>query len=301
MPACARPRTQWVRGEVKTFNRPLSPSLWEERRFRCGKCAPCLLSKAGQHMVRLTHEGYSHSESTSLCLTYADAFLPPLGSVSVADWTRFLNSLRKRIERRGGPAITFDCVAEYSPPPAMRPHYHAALFNYWPPDAERCGESRGGNPEFRSDEIDELWGKGRATFQQWTHGAASYISGHNSAKLMSRKLSLFVRGPDGEILGKREPEFHRCSTRPGIGRRYLEKHGEQALRNGFVVASDRPVALPTYYMRRAAVSFPELAEEHAALRKAKAIEASAKPGPSLESIEFCAEEKIRRGSRKHGL
>lgn len=252
-------------------------------------------------MVRLTHEGQSHAQSTSLCLTYAPAFLPPLGSLCVADWSRFLKSLRKRLERRGDPAITFDCVGEYSPPPAMRPHMHAALFNYWPPDAERCGESRSGNPEFRSDEIDELWGKGRATFQEWQHGSASYVAGHNSAKLMTRKLSLWVKAPDGSVLGKREPEFHRCSTRPGIGRRFFEKHGEQALRNGFTVASERPVALPKYYMRRAEKDHPELAAELAAVRKAKAIEAALQPGPPLESIEFCAEETIRRGSRKHGL
>jgi hypothetical protein len=256
-------------------------------------------------MVRLRHEGQYHAslgrESTSLCLTYAPAFLPPLGSLCAAHWTTFLNSLRRRVHRRGGPGFSFDVVGEMSPPPALRPHYHAALFGYWPPDAKRCGESRAGNPEFQSDEIDELWGKGRATFQQWTHGAASYISGHNSAKLMSRKLDLWVRDSEGRVLGKREPEFHRCSTRPGIGRRGFEQHGEQMLRLGFTVAGDKPVALPSYYMRRAKVSFPELAAELAIIRAAKAIELRDRDGPPLASIEFCAEEKIRRGSRKHGL
>lgn len=301
MAACARPRSQWRRGDIKTFNRPLSPSLWEELQFRCGKCAPCLLHKSADWMQRLTHEGYSHKHSTSLCLTYSNEHLPAFGSLSVEDWDRFINSLRKRLERRGHPPITFDVCGEYSPAPAFRPHMHAALFGYWPPDAKYWAKSRAGNAEYVSEEITALWGKGRATFQEWTHGAASYIAGHQSAKLTSRK-DLFVIGADGSVIGKREPEFHRCSTRPGIGRRYFEQHGEQALKLGFVVAKDRPVSLSRYYMRRGKFDFPELAEEHAQLRRAKAIEASEREDqPSLESVEFCAQEKIRRASRKDGL
>lgn len=302
MAQCVRPRRQWYRGSERTFTEPSAPSLWDVRDFRCGKCAPCLIARAGAQAVRLTHEGYSHAESTSLCLTYAPAFLPPDGSLRVSDWSRFLNSLRKRIERRGGPKLSFDVVGEYSPPPELRPHYHAALFGYWPPDAVRLEESsRSGNVEYRSDEIDELWGKGRATFQSWDHGAASYIAGHNSGKLMRSKDHGYVRNGFGQVIGKREPEFHRSSRKSAPGRRFFEEHGEQALLNGFVVAKDQPVALPAYYMKRAKVTFPELAELHQAERKAKALEAAAKDGPPLESVEYCAEQKIARGGRKNGL
>lgn len=186
----------------------------------------------------------------------------------------------------------------------MRPHLHVALFGYWPPDAKPWAKSQSGNQEYISDELSSVWGKGRVTFQDWSHGAATYCAGHQAWKLTGDmgRLQRIVVGPDGTAIAEREPEFHQPSTRPGIGRRFFEKHAEQMLRNGFTVAKDRAVPPPAYFIRRALITHPELAAVAVEARRLKAVEAAADLNPSRrEAIETCSEATILRGSRKSGL
>jgi len=299
MPACAHPKSRWNIGKDNvTWREPLSPSLWNHTLIRCGKCAPCLLHKGGQRSTRLTLERFSHSDSIACCLTYAPAFVPAHGSLRKADPLRFINSLRKRLERRDHPEIDYHCIGEYSPAPSLRPHYHLILYGYRPPDAEQYSKSRAGNQEWRSDELDSLWGKGRVTFQDFSIGAAKYIGGHDGSKLT--RSARHVVDEWGEV-HELEPEFRSGSRRSAPGRKYVEAYGEQMLHFGNVVVAGREVAVPAYMANRAKLSFPEQYEEFAAKRKAAALEIQSRPGPSLHAIEFCAIEQIKRGSRKHGL
>lgn len=301
MAQCANPRIKWTQGDAETWTRPRSPSLWTEWQFRCGHCAPCLLSKAGQWAVRLTLEGYCHKVSTSLLLTYADEHLPPYGSLCFDHLYTFRDSLRKRVARRGGDRISFDMVGEYSPRrvdgSGFRPHYHLAIFGYWPPDAVPLPGGTDKRQLFTSKEIDDLWGKGRATFQEWSYGAAAYISGHQSAKLTASKSDLAVRDRLGNVIGSLEPEFHRPSTGSGIGRKFFERYADQLLANGFTVAKHQAVSLPNYFMRLAKESHPELYERLSEVRRAKALEVAARPGPPAGSVEAVAQAKIKRMAR----
>lgn len=249
-----------------------------------------------------------HPHSVCVTLTYADEFLPPLGSLDKAHSRAFVRSLRQVVARRGDPKFSVDCYGEYSPAPLMRPHYHLALFNYDPPDAQAWSKSGAGNQEFISEELSRAWShRGRVTFQPWSYGAAQYCAGHQSWKLTGDKgrNERLVFDQAGEYLGERAPEFHQPSTRPGIGRRFFEAYGDQALRLGFTVVDGRQVPVPSYYLRRADVSSPELAESARAARTAKAVELQAKLREEgehrLDAIEDCAVARIERGARKGGL
>lgn len=303
MPACVRPRDMWALGGQRGFVEPAAPALWTHYVLRCRKCAPCLLSKAGEWAARYELEGYFHDSGISVCLTYADEFLPPGGSLRREDQRRFLNTLRKRSYRRGdiAPRPSLDFVGpmprlyimaaflgEYSPPPQRRPHYHGVLYDYFPADSVKCSLSRSGAQEWSSAELSDIWGFGRVTFQLITPGTAGYLGGHQAGKLTA----------DERVPAGCEPEYHAPASRRGIGRSYAEAHGAQALENGFVVANSRQIAVPSYLVRRAAVDHPELAEAHADARLAIARAASeATPPERFPAIEACAVERIKRQNR----
>lgn len=305
---CASPRRQWFVDGEWTLTEPISPSLYRQSQFSCGSCAPCRLANQGEWTTRLMQEGQMHRPSVCVTLTYAPEHLPPLGSLDRTHSSAFVRALRKLVAKRGGPRLSVDCYGEYSPAPAMRPHYHLALFNYMPPDAKPWAKSQAGNQEFISEELSKAWRhKGRVTFQPWSYGAAQYCAGHQSWKLTGDKgrAQRLVFGPAGELLGERAPEFHQPSTRPGIGRRFFEAYGAQALQLGFTVVGGRQVPVPGYYYRRGDVTHPELAKVARAERTAKALELQAQllaeGEHRLDAIEECAQARIERASRKGGL
>lgn len=303
---CAYPRWQWFVDGAWTMSEPLRSSVYRSQQIACGQCAPCRLANQGTWTVRLMQEGQMHRQSICATLTYAPEFLPPLGSLVRADVQAFVRALRKLVAKRGGSRFSFDCYGEYSPAPLMRPHYHLALFGYHPVDAKPWAKSRAGNQEFVSEELSAAWRrKGHVTFQPWSHGAAQYCAGHQAWKLTGEKgrAQRLVYADDGlTVVGERAPEFHQPSTRPGIGRRFFEAYGKQALELGFTVVDGRRVPVPKYYLRRGDVSMPELAERARVERRAKALEAQARlladgGEHRLDAIEECAEDRIRRAAR----
>lgn len=305
---CADPRRQWfVEGKWVT-REPLSPRLYRSQEYSCGQCFPCRQADAGEWCTRLYQEGQVHADSVCCTLTYAPEHLPPLGSLVRLHSATFIRALRKLVAARGGGRLSFDCTGEYSPPPLMRPHYHVALFGYFPVDGKPCGRSDSGNDEFSSAELSKAWGKGRVTYQPWSYGAAQYCAGHQAWKLTGDKgrAVRMVYGADGQVLGERAPEFHACSTRPGIGRRFFERYGVQALQLGFTVVNGKKVPVPGYYLRRGDIDHPELTEAAREARRVEAVETKAKLAAEgldsrLDAIEVCAEERIKRQARKSGF
>jgi len=191
-----------------------------------------------------------HPQSICATLTYAPEHVPALGSVSKRDCQLALKRLRKAAFSKRGELLRYDLISEYSPD-AMRPHYHACLFGYWPPDAVYFNRSRAGNPQWTSVELTEAWGLGHVTFQEFSAGAASYCSHHQSFKLTGRleQDRLKVLAPSGELVGWREPEFRLCSRHPGLGAGFFERYGAELLAHDFTVINGKKVPLPPYYLR----------------------------------------------------
>lgn len=92
----------------------------------CGKCAACRKDLVTMWSDRCTFEMmYQPNRSTFLTLTYDDAHCPKNGSVSVDDWNKFKDRLRKNV----GHSIKYYMAAEYGSQ-NYRPHYHAMLFGF---------------------------------------------------------------------------------------------------------------------------------------------------------------------------
>lgn len=302
---CADPRSQWFVGGKWTMAEPLAPRLYRSQQFACGQCAPCRLASARSWSSRLVQEGKVHDLSICATLTYSPECLPQYGTLVRAHVSKFMKALRKVVAARDGGLFSFDCTGEYSPPPFMRPHYHIALFGYVPQDYRIAGMSGAGNQEYVAEELTRVWGKGRVTFQHWSVGAAKYCADHQAWKLTGDKGRnvLVVRDASGVVVFERAREFHACSTRPGIGRRYYERYGAQDLRQGFSVIDKRQVPVPKYYLRRADIDNPELAAYAREQRRVAAMEALGKLEGDyrLDAIEACAEARIERNSRKDGV
>lgn len=234
-------------------------------------------------------------QSIVATLTYADDQLPKFASLSKRDVQLFWKRLRFVVAKRGGDRFSYDIVGEYSPG-VLRPHYHACLFGYWPPDAKSWSTSQSGNEESVSDELTQAWGKGRVTFQPFSTAGAGYVAGHQVSKLSGHasEARLQVRDINGQVIAQREPEFHLMSKRPGIGRTYMEAHGRQALLNGFTYArGKKEVALPKYFVEIGKKLFPEEAEIETERRKQFAKSHPAESFERLEVMEEVAQLSIK--------
>lgn len=252
----------------------------------------CRSARSAEQATRLIHEGRTRPNSIAVTATYDPQAVPEHGSLRKAHWSAFIKRLRARVAARKGPRFSFDAIGEYSPS-LMRPHYHGALFDYVPPDYKLWAKSRAGNREYISDELSAAWGHGFITFQHWSAGAARYIAAHQAWKLSGHAADsrLVVCDPEGLVVARREPEFHLCSTRPGIGRGFVEKFGSHDLEVGSSVAVDREVPIPRYYLRIAKDLYPELAA--AALEKRREF-ARVAPRESAERLAVVDEVAAAR-------
>jgi len=296
---CLSPFRQWCVGGEWINQPPRVPSFYQRRDLPCGQCAQCRLSKASQWNTRLVLAGVERP-SVAVTLTYDPEHVPLYGSLCKKHVSAFVKRLRARVAKRRGEPFSFDCIGEYSPE-LLRPHYHLACFGYVPVDAKPWAKSRAGNDECVSAELTAAWGKGLVTFQYWSTGAARYIANHQAWKLTGHasEQRLRLTLPDGSTFD-RAPEFHLCSTRPGIGRPYMEKHGRQALLNGFTFAKGKgAVALPKYFVEIGKKLYPAEAEAEIARRVAKAKDSARGITPErMLVLDECAELRIKASNER---
>jgi len=158
-------------------------------------------------------------------------------------WERFRKALMPR-------RISYFACGEYGEDHG-RPHYHAVVFGYFPPDPVL---HRGGdNPLYQSAELERIWGHGYVLAGAVTFESACYVAGYIAKKVTGPEAPGWYQAVDldtGELVSV-EPEFSRSSRRPAIGRRWLERFGESdAWRHDAVVVRGAPAKVPRYYDKR---------------------------------------------------
>lgn len=91
-----------------------------------------------------------------------------------------------------------------------QPHYHAAVFNYWPTDAKFYKQNHVGDLLYTSQELNEIWKNGYVIVGRLTFESAAYI-----ARYVYKK----AYGIDKNFNLKRgkQPEFTLTSRKGGIG------------------------------------------------------------------------------------
>lgn len=278
-------------------------------RINCGQCDGCKQIRIAHWARRCADEARLHSSNIMITIDYNDQNLPAEGHLKPQHLENFIKEYRRNAHRNSSspgkhkrrpkfPAIQGDKVrylacGEYGDK-GQRPHYHLALFGAEVTDGYGW-KYKSGNPElWRSPQLEELWGKGMATYGPFTAGAAAYIAGYTLKKRGNRKGEV-----DLETGEWRPSPFLRCSTNPGIGHDWLVANAE-SLKLGFLWTNDEdtPVreSIPRYYLRKLKQTRPNLV---ARLRYWQEKHIAENPSDRGEPERLRAEETIRKIAGEH--
>lgn len=216
----------------------------------CGQCIGCRIDQAKAWSVRGEHELKFHDCASFVTLTYRDECLPENGTLVREHLQGFHKRLHNRLLRSRGYGIRYMGCGEYGGLNG-RPHYHSILFGYYPSDRKFIKEGKNGDKLYVSEELSELWPLGHAAFGDVTSASIRYVCGYITDKLNGDKAhERYSRVTSDGRTVLIEPEFAHRSSRPGIGGRFLDKFGADALRHGTVVIDGREVPLPRYYKEK---------------------------------------------------
>lgn len=233
-------------------------STEEHLTIPCGKCEGCKKDKSREWAIRCELESRMHKNNCMITLTYNNENLPFSGSLV----PRHLKNFIKYVRNEYGEGIRFFGCGEYGEN-LSRPHYHILFFNLDPADKRLSGRTKKGHRVYESDRIGELWKKGFHNIGQVNFKSVSYV-----ARYVMKKVSSEVAE---EHYLDREPEFTRCSLRPGIGRPYYEEKKEEIWNHDYVIIGKRKIRPPKYFMRLLEKENPDLARKINKNRKNKPI------------------------------
>ena len=197
----------------------------------CGQCVECRLARSREWATRCMLETKDHKNNYFITLTYNNDNLPKgnginidtgeifeVGTLKPKDLQDFMKRLRITWERKYNITnIRYYACGEYGEQYA-RPHYHAIIFGLPIFDLKPDHRNKKGNMNFRSDEIEKIWGKGRIAIGTVTWDSCAYTARYVMKKQTGKGKEEYYK-----IIGV-EPEFVRMSRRPGIARNYYEQH-----------------------------------------------------------------------------
>lgn len=207
------------------FKAPLDDITLETECIPCGKCEGCKIDKANDWATRAYLESQNHTENAFITLTYSNEYLPEKRTLVKADLQKFWKKLRKHITPQ---KISYLACGEYGPK-TLRPHYHAAVFGYWPKDFQPYKKNEVGDMLYTSKELEKIWGKGFVIVGNLTYESAAYI-----ARYVYKKA---YGGEQIPIKAGKTPEYTTCSKRPAIAKSfYFETYKwNKILRNNGVL------------------------------------------------------------------
>lgn len=191
--------------------------------------------------MRNLHEASLHKHNLFGTFTLSDENIPEGGSLDHRQWQLFVKRLRKKT----GGNIAYYMGGEYgrtNPKTGIkdggfyRPHYHAIIFNLWPEDT-KYWTTRNGYKNYKSAELEKVWGLGQTEFGQVTFESAAYVTGYTQ----------HLNGKEKAKYGDRLPEYNKMSLNPAIGKRWLEKYKTDVFPHDYVVINGKETKPPRYY------------------------------------------------------
>lgn len=208
----------------------------------CGKCHVCISKRAIEWATRARHEMSEHEENCFITLTYAPEHLSS-DFIIKSDFQKFIKRLRKQTKKKIRYMVSYEYGSKY-----FRPHMHAILFGYSPPNQEHVLTSPKGHKLFKSPKMEQLWTKGYHSIGEANEKTAYYIASY-ALKGKRRTISHPETGEEIEIRDQMN-----VSTRPAIGKNYFLKNYKQMIDTGAI--------LPRYYKKVLEEYKPELFTEY---------------------------------------
>lgn len=224
-------------------------SVWRYQAIPCQHCYACKLRYSADWAIRIMKEVEKTEHNYFVTFTYDELNLPIAtkshyegqtwenpgdwtGTLEPKDINKFLNTLRKRFERKGHDGIKYFYCGEYCPT-SGRPHYHMILMNC-PLDITQFYSFKldptTKKLHWKSKELDEVWkNKGFIDISEVTFASAAYVARYCMKKLSDEvdKTKYFEQG--------KLPEFVRMSRRPGIGVDFFNENHKNIYTNDSIL------------------------------------------------------------------
>nr|QJB18895.1 MAG: replication initiator protein [Microvirus sp.] len=208
----------------------------------CRQCINCRLDRSRTWSVRCMHEAQMHKENCFITLTYDPQHYQP--GLHYRHFQLFMKRLRKHAKK----PIRFYMCGEYGEKNG-RPHFHACLFGWSPPDKKIFKALPSGSTLFTSATLESLWTFGFASVGELTLESAAYVARYVMKKVTGPGADshYWSLNPNTGELVQIEPEFNKMSLKPGIGKPFYDRYKSDIYPDGTCVVNGIKMKPPSYY------------------------------------------------------
>lgn len=149
---------------------------------KCGKCEECQQERTNNWKYKIHLEAIEAKEKCFITLTYRNNNQKQLNKKHLQD---FIKRLRHETTNK----IKYFGAGEYGTLKG-RPHYHIIIINYQPKDLKQIygNKSKSNKTMYLSKRINEIWGHGITTIQQFNIAEVGYIMNYTTIKTNQDKL-----------------------------------------------------------------------------------------------------------------
>lgn len=176
---CTNLKEMFMSGKYKESN--YRGKKGEEYAFnvmvKCGRCEECRNEKSNNWVIRNYYESQEHEKACFITLTYKEN---PFFLIR-KDIQDFIKRFRKAIGKANKKCRIF-YAGEYGMR-YKRPHKHAIIYG-WEEDRKKLTYldiNEKGNVLFKSETVENAWGFGRTTYQEFDKHEIPYITLYESA------------------------------------------------------------------------------------------------------------------------
>lgn len=214
----------------------------------CKQCIGCRTRRQNDLAVRIVAEAKMHEDVWFPTFTYADEHLPLDGSLIHRDFQLCAKRMRKRLGK-----FRYVVAGEYGDS-FGRPHFHAVTYGLKLPDLEKCSGTYSNHVVFKSEILEDCWGKGSVRIGPVNFSVARYVATYCVKRVTGAKAEdhySSVREDTGEIVSLK-PEYAVWSK--GLGVSFLRKYWPEIIASGhdgvYVDGRMRPV--PKFFREKLA-------------------------------------------------
>lgn len=170
---CLSPKWIYKKGKYKKDNyNGLEGDIYEIGAYtKCGCCEQCMNEKSNNWVVRNYYESKAHEKISFITLTYEKN---PVILVR-KDLQDFIKRLRRYLDYRKEKKVRIFQCGEYGTLNG-RPHYHITVYGWTDEDAKFLDVNKRKNIVYQSQIIQNLWGKGRTSYQEFNMHEIPYIT-----------------------------------------------------------------------------------------------------------------------------
>lgn len=170
---CLSPKWVYKRGNYKSDNyRGMAGEFYELGTYsKCGSCEICMNEKMNNWVIRNYYEQKAHKNISWITLTYEES--PYI--IVQKDFQDWLKRFRIYLDRTSGEKIRYFSAYEYGTLRG-RPHGHFIIYGWTDKNAKYLSINKKGQIMYQSKIIQETWGLGRTSIQQFNEHQIPYAA-----------------------------------------------------------------------------------------------------------------------------